>query len=97
MMVITYREAIRISMRKALQENIDSIIYGLGVTDHSGIFGTTIGLVDEFGGHRVFDTPISEDSMTGFGLGASLGGLYPIHIHIRTDFMLLAMNQIVNS
>ena len=97
MMVITYREAIRISMRKALQENIDSIIYGLGVTDHTGIFGTTIGLVDEFGGHRVFDTPISEDSMTGFGLGASLGGMYPIHIHIRTDFMLLAMNQIVNS
>jgi acetoin:2,6-dichlorophenolindophenol oxidoreductase subunit beta len=97
MMVITYREAIKMSMRNALEKNLDSIIYGLGVIDHTGIFGTTLDLVEEFGSHRVFDTPISEDSMTGFGLGASLGGLYPIHIHIRTDFMLLAMNQIVNS
>jgi acetoin:2,6-dichlorophenolindophenol oxidoreductase subunit beta len=95
--IITYREAIRESMHSALKTNSNSLIYGLGVTDHTGIFGTTLGLEDEFGGQRVFDTPISEDSMTGFALGLSLSGIYPIHIHIRNDFMLLAMNQIVNS
>lgn len=97
MEIITYREAIKQSMHDALKKNPNSLVYGLGVTDHTGIFGTTTGLEDEFGSQRVFDTPISEDSMTGFALGTSLSGLYPIHIHIRTDFMLLAMNQIVNS
>ena len=42
------------------------------------------------------DTPISEAAMTGFGLGAAIGGLRPIHIHIRVDFLLLAMSQLVN-
>jgi acetoin:2,6-dichlorophenolindophenol oxidoreductase subunit beta len=94
---LTYREAIKQSMRFALETNPNSLVFGLGVTDYTGIFGTTVDLEDEFGSQRVFDTPISEDSMTGFALGASLGGLYPIHVHIRTDFMLLAMNQIINS
>lgn len=97
MEALTYREAIKQSMQFALESNPNSLIFGLGVTDYTGIFGTTLDLEAKFGNHRVFDTPISEDSMTGFALGASLGGLYPIHVHIRTDFMLLAMNQIINS
>ena len=97
MSVITYREAITESMRYALQQHGNTIMFGLGITDYVGIFGTTKGLEEEFGTERVFETPIAEDSMTGFALGASLSGLYPIHIHIRTDFMLLAMNQLVNS
>lgn len=94
---ITYREALACSMRAALASNTSAIVYGLGVTDHTGIFGTTLGLEKEFGAARVFDTPISEDAMTGFAVGASVSGLYPIHIHIRADFLLLAMNQLVNS
>jgi len=95
--IITYREAIEKSMHHALENNKKSIIYGVGVTDHIGIFGTTAGLEKKYGSDRVFDTPIAEDSMTGFAIGASLGGLYPIHIHIRADFLLLTMNQLINS
>lgn len=84
-------------MRTALRKNPRSIVYGLGVTDWTGIFGTTLGLEKEFGSKRVFDTPLSEESMTGFAVGASLNGIYPIHVHIRVDFLMLAMNQIVNS
>ncbi|MFH1368237.1 MAG: transketolase C-terminal domain-containing protein [Elusimicrobiota bacterium] len=96
-MVQTYREAIAQSMRSALKDNPKSIIYGLGVTDFTGIFGTTLNLEKEFGSDRVFDTPLSEESMTGFSVGAALNGIYPIHIYIRVDFLMLAMNQIVNS
>ena len=95
--IITYREAIEKSMHHALENNNKSIVYGIGVTDHIGIFGTTAGLEKKYGSDRVFDTPIAEDSMTGFAIGASLGGLYPIHIHIRADFLLLTMNQLINS
>lgn len=97
MSLITYREALAGSMRDALKTNPRSLVYGLCVTDHTGIFGTTLGLEKDFGPERVFDTPLSEDAMTGFAVGAGLGGLYPIHIHIRCDFMMLAMNQLVNS
>ncbi|MDA2925939.1 alpha-ketoacid dehydrogenase subunit beta [Acidobacteria bacterium AH-259-G07] len=96
MRFITYREALHQSMRSALEKNCNSFIFGLGVTDHTGIFGTTLGLEGEFGGDRVFNTPICEEAMTGFALGASLRGLYPIHIHIRNDFLPLAMNQLIN-
>ncbi|MHC1745263.1 MAG: alpha-ketoacid dehydrogenase subunit beta [Syntrophobacteraceae bacterium] len=97
MRTITYRDAIAETMRHALTNHDNTILFGLGVTDHTGVFGTTKGLLEVFGEERVFETPIAEESMTGFALGASLSGLYPIHIHIRTDFVLLAMSQLVNS
>ncbi|KAF0135251.1 MAG: pyruvate dehydrogenase E1 component subunit beta [Candidatus Saganbacteria bacterium] len=97
MATMTYRQALAKAMREALRDNPKTVLYGLGVTDHTGIFGTTLGLEKEFGKERVFDTPISEDAMTGLGIGLALSGYYPIHTHIRNDFMLLAMNQLVNS
>jgi pyruvate dehydrogenase E1 component beta subunit len=97
MKIITYHEALARSMRSAMRTNSKAIVYGLGVADYTGIFGTTLGLEKEFGSERVFDTPLAEDSMTGFAVGAALNGVYPIHVHIRTDFLMLAMNQIVNS
>ena len=72
------------------------IVLGMGVDDPAGIYGTTRGLVKMFGGDRVFDTPLSEDAMTGMAIGAAMGGLRPIQVHIRMDFVLLAMNQLVN-
>jgi pyruvate dehydrogenase E1 component beta subunit len=53
-------------------------------------------LLEKFGPDRCFSTPLSEDAMTGFGLGAAINGLRPIHVHMRVDFMLLAMNQLAN-
>ena len=94
---VTYRESIAGTMKWALENHANSFIYGLGVADPGGIFGTTTGLAENFGADRVFNTPICEESMVGFSVGASLGGLYPINVHIRNDFLLLAMNQIVNS
>jgi pyruvate/2-oxoglutarate/acetoin dehydrogenase E1 component len=72
------------------------VVLGLGVDDWRGIYGTTKGLVDVFGPERVFDTPLSEDAMTGVAIGAAMAGLRPIHVHIRQDFLLLSMNQLVN-
>ena len=94
--VMTYREALYRSMRDALLERPEVIILGQGVDDHKGTFGTTLGLAGEFGSDRVCDTPLAEEGMTGVAIGAALNGLYPIHIHIRADFALLAVNQIVN-
>lgn len=94
--VLTYREALRLTMQEALERNPHVVILGQGVDDHKGFFGSTLGLADEFGAARVFDTPLSEEGMTGAAIGAALNGLYPIHTHIRADFVLLAMNQIVN-
>ncbi|HUG37746.1 MAG TPA: transketolase C-terminal domain-containing protein, partial [Candidatus Limnocylindrales bacterium] len=68
----------------------------LGVNDPKPIYGTTAGLADRFGRDRVFNTPLAEEAMTGVAVGAALGGLRPIHVHIRMDFLLLAMNQLVN-
>lgn len=93
---ITYCEAIREAMHQEMERDPAVFVYGIGVPDHKGVFETTFGLVEKFGEKRCFDTPISEDTMTGFGLGAAINGMRPIHIHIRVDFLLLAMNQIAN-
>src|SRR5437764_9977398 len=93
--VLTYREALAQTMRDALDDP-RVIILGQGVDDHKGTFGTTLGLAEEFGPERVMDNPLAEESMTGVAVGAALNGLYPIQTHIRADFALLAMNQIVN-
>jgi pyruvate dehydrogenase E1 component beta subunit len=66
------------------------------VDDHKGIQGSTLGLQEKFGKDRVFCTPLSEDAMTGVAIGAAIAGYRPIHVHIRMDFMLLCMNQLVN-
>ncbi len=93
---ITYSDAIREATAQEMERDPNIFIYGIGVPDHKAIFGSTVGLQEKFGKERVFDTPIAEDSMTGFGLGTAINGLRPIHVHIRVDFMLLAMNQIAN-
>ncbi len=83
-------------MFQEMERDPNVFVYGIGVPDHKGIFGTTLGLAERFGKERCFDTPLSEDGMTGFGLGAAINGMRPIHIHIRVDFLLLAMNQLAN-
>ncbi|RIL04513.1 MAG: alpha-ketoacid dehydrogenase subunit beta [Proteobacteria bacterium] len=72
------------------------VCFGLDVDDPKAIQGTTRGLVEKFGQGRVFGTPLAEDAMTGVAIGMALAGLRPVHVHIRMDFLLLAMNQLVN-
>lgn len=71
-------------------------VMGLDVDDHKEILGTTAGLARRFGADRCFGTPLSEDAMTGVAIGAAMAGERPIHVHIRMDFLMLAMNQLVN-
>jgi pyruvate/2-oxoglutarate/acetoin dehydrogenase E1 component len=94
--VITYSEAIREATEQEMARDPSVVVFGMGVDDPKGIYGTTKGLADSFGPQRVFDTPLSEDAMTGIAIGAALAGLRPIHVHIRMDFLLLAMNQLIN-
>jgi pyruvate/2-oxoglutarate/acetoin dehydrogenase E1 component len=92
---MSYREALAQAMRYALDEHENAIIIGQGVTDFKGIFGTVLGLAEAYP-DRVIETPLAEDSVTGICIGAALNGLYPINIHIRADFGLLAANQLIN-
>ncbi len=94
--ILTYAEAIREATEQEMARDASVIVLGIGVDDFKAIYGTTKGLVEKFGRERVFDTPLSEDAMTGVAIGVALAGLRPIHVHIRMDFVLLAMNQIVN-
>ena len=93
---ITYCQALNEAMIQEMERDSSVFVYGIGAPDHKKVFGTTAGLVEKFGKERCFDTPLAEDSMAGFGLGAALNGMRPINVHIRVDFLLLAMNQLAN-
>ena len=93
---ITYCQALNEAMFQEMGRDSNIFVYGIGAPDHKKIFGSTAGLVEKFGEERCFDTPLSEDAMVGFGLGAAINGMRPINVHIRLDFLFLAMNQLSN-
>ena len=94
--VLTYAEAILEATEQEMTRDPSVIVVGIGVDDFKGTWGTTRDLHLKFGRERVFDTPLAEDGMTGVAIGAALAGMRPIHVHIRMDFLLLAMNQLIN-
>jgi len=94
--LITFREALNLALTREMEQDPCVFVFGLDVADHKRIFGSTEGLVEKFGRERCFGTPLSEDAMTGVAVGAAISGLRPVHVHIRADFLLLAMNQIGN-
>jgi pyruvate/2-oxoglutarate/acetoin dehydrogenase E1 component len=96
MRTMTYCEALNEAIIQEMDRDPRVFVYGIGVPDHKNIFDSTAGVLERFGPDRCLDTPIAEDSMTGLGLGAAINGLRPIHIHIRVDFLLLAVNQLAN-
>jgi pyruvate dehydrogenase E1 component beta subunit len=71
-------------------------VIGLGAPDAAAIFGSTRGLAEKYGPKRVLDAPVSEASVTGIALGAALRGMRPVMTHIRLEFAMLAIDQIVN-
>lgn len=91
--VITYQEAISEAMDQAMDFDPNVFIIGVDVLDKYGIYGTTLNLRNK---SRLIQTPIAENGMTGVALGAALAGMRPIYIHMRPDFMLVAMDQITN-
>jgi len=94
---ITFAQAVHEALDQAMKADERVICFGLGVPDPKGVFGTTLGLQTKYGKERVFDMPAAENGMLGIGVGAAITGLRPVMCHQRTDFFLLAMDQLVNS
>jgi pyruvate dehydrogenase E1 component beta subunit len=93
---LRYVDALNEALAQALESDPRVFVFGLDVDDHKGIQGSTKGLPQRFGAERVFGTPLSEEAMTGVAIGAAMAGLRPVHVHIRMDFLMLCMNQLVN-
>lgn len=93
---LSYPESIREALESALEIDPDVFVMGQGINDPNGIFGISNGLREKFGIQRVFDTPLAESALTGISVGAALGGMHPVYLHNRPDFLMLAMDQLVN-
>lgn len=97
MIKITYREAVRAGLREALQSDPRVFLMGEDVGKYGGTYACSHGLLQEFGPERVRDTPLSESTFVGAGIGAALGGMHPIVEVMTVNFSLLALDQIVNN
>ncbi len=93
---LKYFEAIREAQTACLAADPSVYLIGNNVPSPSGVFGTTIGLAEDFGKDRVLDMPSSENGMTGVVLGSALVGMRPVLIHMRVDFAVLSMDLLVN-
>jgi pyruvate dehydrogenase E1 component beta subunit len=93
---LSYAEAVREALDQALALDTRVFVMGQGVDDPSAMFGTTLNLHKKYGSDRVFDTPLAENGLTGIAIGAAIGGMRPVYFHNRPDFLLLAMDQLVN-
>jgi pyruvate dehydrogenase E1 component beta subunit len=94
--VMTYREALRLAMREELARDERVFIMGEEVGLFEGSYKVTAGLMDEFGPDRVRDTPISEEGFVGAGVGAAMLGERPIVEIMTINFLLVAMDQVIN-
>lgn len=94
---MTFASAINDALHVAMEHDPNMLCFGLGADDPKRVFGTMQNLAEKFGSQRVFDTPTSENGMTGIGIGAALAGYRSVMTHQRLDFFLLAMDQLVNA
>jgi pyruvate/2-oxoglutarate/acetoin dehydrogenase E1 component len=93
---LTYREAVREALSRAMREDEDVFIMGEDIAEMGGSMGVTQGMLAEFGPQRVRNTPISEMALVGTGIGAAMQGMRPVVEIMYEDFTTLAMEQIVN-
>ena len=94
--VIRYREALNEALREEMQRDDNVILMGEDIGVFNGAFKVTQGLLEEFGEKRIRDTPISENTLVGAGVGAAMTGLRPVVELMTVNFSLLALDQIVN-
>lgn len=97
MPVLTYREALNQALREELARDPNVFIMGEDVGHFEGAYKVTAGLLREFGPKRVRDTPIAEEGFVGAGVGAAMLGLRPVIEIMTINFIILAMDQIVNN
>lgn len=93
---LMYREALNLALFEEMRKDPDVFVLGEGIAVRGGSYKVTEGLLEEFGSERVLDTPISEASFTGCGVGAALIGARPVVEILFVDFTTLAMDQIIN-
>ncbi|MBE9638792.1 pyruvate dehydrogenase (acetyl-transferring) E1 component subunit alpha [Salipiger mangrovisoli] len=93
----TYREALRLALRDALERDERVFLMGEDVGAYGGCYAVSKGLLEEFGEDRIRDTPLSESGFTGAGIGAAAAGMRPIVELMTVNFSLLALDQILNS
>jgi pyruvate dehydrogenase E1 component beta subunit len=91
-----YREALNAALREELARDERVVLMGEDIGVFGGAFKVTDGLLEEFGERRVRDTPISENTIVGVGVGAAMTGLRPVVELMTINFALLAFDQIVN-
>jgi pyruvate dehydrogenase E1 component beta subunit len=96
MRTLKYWQAIAEGLVQGMERDPQVFIFGIGVDDHKGIFGTIRAAYERFGGGRVFDVPNAEQALTGIAIGAAAMGKRPVLVHARNDFMFLAMDQMIN-
>ncbi|MCC7510944.1 MAG: alpha-ketoacid dehydrogenase subunit beta [Planctomycetes bacterium] len=94
---ITFVEAITEGLREEMQRDPDVFCLGQDIGVYGGAFGTTKGLIDEFGPQRVWDTPLSETAIIGNAIGAAMYGLRPVAEMQFADFVACGFNQLVNN
>ncbi len=93
----TYREAVRAALREALQRDPRVFLMGEDVGMYGGTYAVTRGLLTEFGPERIRDTPLSESTFVGAGIGAAMAGMRPIVEVMTVNFSMLCLDQIVNN
>lgn len=93
---LKYKEAATEAIVQAMEKDSRVFLLGEGVDNIRGVYGHTLPAYKKFGSQRVIDAPLSENGLTGFAVGAALDGMRPVLIHQRNDFMLLAMDQMMN-
>jgi len=91
---LTYAEALKQGLQQAMELSEQVLVIGQ-LVDY-GVFGSTAGLIQQFGPERVRDFPVSESAMTSIGIGAAVSGMRPVLVHHRIDFMLYSVDAIVN-
>jgi pyruvate dehydrogenase E1 component beta subunit len=93
---ITYREAVRDALSRAMRTDERIFIMGEDIAEMGGSMGVTQGMLAEFGPDRVRNTPISEIAIVGAGIGAAIQGMLPVVEIMYEDFLTISMEQIVN-
>lgn len=93
----TYREAVRAAIDDAMSADERVFLMGEDVGHYGGCYAVSMGLLEKFGEQRIIDTPLSESTFTGAGIGAALNGMRPIVEIMTVNFSLLALDQIMNN
>ena len=93
---MTFAQAVRSALREEMQRDQRVFLLGEDIGVYGGAFGVTDGMLAEFGPERIRDTPISEAAIAGAAIGAALGGMRPVAEFQFFDFILLAMDQLIN-